>query len=371
MMIFRRTTRYILSLLLWPLVLVTFSLTAIVWLMQALRFVDFIINRGLSVTDFLYLTLLILPALLTIILPIALLIAVVFTYHKLTSESELIVMQASGISRIQLAVPACIAGLLVTAITYSFTLYLLPTANRQFDDMKDFLRDNYASVLLQEEVFNHPVDGLTVFIRERTDTGELQGILVHDNRNSASIITMMADKATLLQTPSGPRFMLEQGIRQEKREGKLSWLNFDSYNLDLSYYTKKNLNRRRGEDEQYLSELLNPASQDAEHARKFKAEAHRRLVWPWSSLGLSLIAVAILTGGQFSRRGMNKRLVLVALISLGFVLGFIGLQNMLVKIPSAAPALYAYAALLIAFSLLFMLQASFAIRKTRHRSRPL
>ncbi len=349
----RRTTRYIFSLLLWPLVMVTFSLTAIIWLMQALRFVDFIINRGLSIGDFLYLTILILPSLLAIILPIALLVAVAFTYHKLYVESELVVMQASGISRFQLAVPAILAGLMVTAATYAFTLYLLPTANRQFEDMRDFLRDNYASVLLQEEVFNHPVEGLTVFIRERNDTGRLHGILVHDNRNPRSIITMMAEDATLVQTPSGPRFQLEHGIRQEKREGRLSWLNFESYSLDLSYYTKQNLSRKHGTDELYLTQLLHPPLKGDEAVR-YHSELHRRLAWPWTSLGLSLIAVAFLTGGHFNRRGIAKRLVVLAALTLLCILGFMGLQNMLTKYPAAAPFLYGYVGIMIGGPLLLI-----------------
>jgi lipopolysaccharide export system permease protein len=331
MPVFRRTTRYVLRLLFWPLMLVTISLTGIIWLMQALRFVDFIINRGLSVADFLYLTALILPSLLSLILPIAVLIAVVFTYHKLYTESELVVMQASGMSRMQIARPAMVAGIIVTAATYVFTLYLLPLANRQFEDMRDFLRDNYASVLLQEEVFNHPVEGMTVFIRERSDTGKLKGILVHDNRDPDTTITMMAEEATLVQTPSGPRFLLENGIRQEKRSGRLSWLNFASYSLDLSYYTKRNMNRAHGESEMFVSELLDDKHTGTASAAQFRAEAHERLVWPWSGFALSLLAVAILTEGQF-----------------------IGLQNTLTKHSSFTPALYGFVGSIIVIALLLL-----------------
>jgi lipopolysaccharide export system permease protein len=354
MPLFRRTTRYVLGLLFWPMLLVTVSLTGIIWLMQALRFVDFIINRGLSVADFLYLTALILPSLLSLILPIAVLIAVVFTYHKLYSESELVVMQASGISRLQLARPAMLAGLMVTGVTYLFTLYLLPLANRQFEDMRDFLRDNYASVLLQEEVFNHPVDGMTVFIRERSDTGKLKGILVHDNRDPDSTITMMADEATLVQTPSGPRFLLENGIRQEKRDGQLSWLNFASYSLDLSYYTKRNLNRTHAEDEMFVSELLDAQHVGTEAAARYRAEAHERLVWPWSGFALSVLAVAILTEGQFNRRGITSRLLMVAAVSLVGVLGIIGLQNTLTKNAALTPLLYGFMGAMVLLALLLL-----------------
>ncbi|NET71382.1 MAG: LptF/LptG family permease [Sphaerospermopsis sp. SIO1G2] len=329
--------------------LITFSLSAIIWLTQALRFVDFIINRGLSVGDFLYLTMLMFPSLLTIILPISLLIAVIFMYHKLHVESELTVMQASGLSRIQLARPVMIAGIAMTALTYLFTLHLLPTANRQFKDIRAFLRDNYASVMLQEEVFNHPIDGMTVFIRQRDKAGKLRGILVHDNRDPGNIITMMADEATLAQTPSGPRFLLDKGLRQERRDGRVSWLNFDSYNLDLSYYTEKNLARERGESELYLDELYEKAA--THHDGTYHAEAHRRLVWPWFSLMLPLFAVALLTSGQFNRRGMWKRVVISSVTPLLMVLGFFGLINSIVSHTTFIYALYGYGAIIMLTSL--------------------
>ena len=82
--------------MLWPTVIVTASLTAIVWLTQILKFLDFMLSRGLSLGDFLYLTGLMLPSLLLILIPIALGIAVIYTYNRLMVESELIVLNAVG-----------------------------------------------------------------------------------------------------------------------------------------------------------------------------------------------------------------------------------------------------------------------------------
>ncbi len=355
-MMFGHITRYILGLLLWPTMLITFTLTSIVWLMQALRFVDFIINRGLSVADFLYLTLLILPSLLTMILPIALLIAVVFIYYKLSTESELVVMKAAGLSRFELSYAAMIAGGIVMITTYLFTLYLLPSANRQFRDMKEFLRDNYASVLLQEEVFNHPVDGMTVFIRERAETGKLGGILVHDNRNPKAPITMMAEEGVLVQTPSGPSFKLEKGVRQERRDGRVSWLNFDNYNLDLSYYTKKKMNRELDESERYFTDLWNTEGLSNKQKREMHAEAHRRITWPWFAFLLSLTAVTAITGGEFNRRGMWKRVTGTAFMSTAIVIGYFTLGNAIVKYPYLTVLLYLYALAIFLLSLSMLIR---------------
>ena len=220
-----------------PVVLITGSLTCIIWLIQALRFIDFIVNRGLSVGDFVYITSLLFPSLLLLLVPISVFIAVLYTYNRLQADSELVVMRASGLSRWQLALPALQIAALATLFCYMISMFLMPLANRQFNDMRAFLQNNYASILLQEEVFNHPVDRLTVFIRERDNEGNLYGILVHDARTE-NPITMMAEKGRLTEGPNGPSFYLESGMRQEKRKGRVSWLNFDNYSLDISFYTQ-------------------------------------------------------------------------------------------------------------------------------------
>lgn len=331
--------------------LITLCLSGIIWLMQAVRFIDFIINRGLEISDFLYLTMLLLPSLLTYILPIAVVIAVIFTYHKLLSDSELIAIQASGFSRSQLARPALIAAFVITLVVYMFTLYLLPLANREFKDIKQFLRDNYASVMLQEEVFNHPADGITVFVKKRTPEGKLKGILVHDDRNINSRITMMAEQATLVQTENGPKFLLENGIRQEMRDGKLSWLNFSSYNFDLSYYTKIASNRKLEESELDSYELLHLAT--AQNALpNYVIELHRRLTWPTISIILTLIAVGNLTAGEFKRRGLWKRLVATSVIVALCVVGFFLNMNIMSGSEQSIMLLYGFIAALLLFGLL-------------------
>jgi len=145
----RQYERYLLMHLLWPTVLITMSLTGIVWLTQILRFLDFMLNRGLGATDFIYLTGLMLPQLLLVLIPISLAVAVMYTYNRLTVESELVVLNAVGVSKWQLAKPVVMMGLAATAICYALALYLMPIANGHFRDIRTFFRDKYASVLLE------------------------------------------------------------------------------------------------------------------------------------------------------------------------------------------------------------------------------
>ncbi|MFM9889155.1 MAG: LPS export ABC transporter permease LptF [Rickettsiales bacterium] len=335
----RQYERYLLTNLLWPTVLVTASLTGIVWLTQALRFLDFVLNRGLGLGDFLYLTGLLLPSMLLILIPISLTIAVLFSYNKLTLESELVVLSAVGVSRWQLARPALVMGVACTLVCYLLALYLMPLANHKFRDIRSFFRDKYASVLLEEQVFNNPVDGMTVFIRERDDRNNLSGILLHDSRDEKQTITMMADRGRVEQTASGPRFYLQQGVRQTLEKGRVSWLAFDDYAIDIAFYGQ-DAPRTPDPDEMTLPQLFHPESGTPKQRAAFRAEGHQRLSWPLFCLALPLAALSILFSSEFNRRGQWRRITSAGIGMALLVMVYFGLRNLSMKFAWLTPLIY-------------------------------
>ena len=125
-----RMSSYVLRQLIEPIALFTFLLTTVIWLSQSLRLLDLVINRGQSAPTFAYLTLLMLPQLLVIILPLAFFVGALYGLHRMNAESELIVMAASGYSRAQLSQPIFIAAAIVMAFTYLCGLYFMPLGQR-------------------------------------------------------------------------------------------------------------------------------------------------------------------------------------------------------------------------------------------------
>lgn len=343
-----RYNKYIIKHLVHSTLLITISLTSIVWLTQALRFVDFIVNQGVSITLFLHLTLLLIPSLLIMIFPPALFAAVLFTYNKLTTDSELIVMQAMGLSRWRLARPALIVAGVVTFMTYSIAVYIQPVSYKRFKDMQSVLRDSYVSLLVQEGVFSNPVEGLTVFIRERDSNNKLYGILVHDNRQPNKSITLMAGSGRLVESPQGPSFLLENGNRQEMNGGRLSLLNFEKYTLDISFYTNSLTKRKPDVQELFLPELLGFADEslinEAEIIKR-RAEAHQRIVWPAYTISLTLLALTALISGQFNRRGQWQRITLAVVIATVMLFSAVGIRGAMSIQPQMI--LVAYLALLL------------------------
>ncbi len=313
-----------------PFLVIALSITGIAWLSQSLKFIDLIVNKGLSLGSFFYLSLLILPSLLWVIIPAATFIAIVYGYHKLYGDSELVIFRAIGIDNHSLMRPALIFCVLTTLMSYSISLYLLPASYREFKDMQIYIRNNYASVLLQEGVFVNPTQGLTVYIREKDPLGVMKGLMVHDNRNKSKSYTITAQEATLENTPKGPMFVLRNGSHQEfnKKTGQFSLLYFDSYNLELELFNNELIQKRwREAPELYLNELFFGDNPKKSERLKQISEGHYRLTWPLYNFLLCMVALIPFIRGEFSRRGNVKRISRVSVAAIGIMIGGLAVKS--------------------------------------------
>ncbi|HUC60495.1 MAG TPA: LPS export ABC transporter permease LptF [Alphaproteobacteria bacterium] len=353
--------RYILKQLLVAMLFVSFCLTCAIWLTQSLRFVELIVDKGISFGTFLYLTALLLPSFLAIVLPIALFSSVLFTYNKLWMDRELVVLRSIGVSQMSLALPAlAIAGVVLVA-AYAINLYFLPASYRDFRDLEFAIHNNFSALLLQEGKFNTIGDGLTVYVRSRVGDGELAGILVEDMRNPKRPVTYTAERGELISSPDGPRVVLFNGNRQEVNptDGRLSILYFDRYSVDLSWLSQGIENQWRRPQERFLGELLHPNMNDANDRFYFGqliVEAHQRLVSPFYAFTFTLIGLAALLSGDFSRQGQTLR-VLVAILCVVFLQAAeVGIQNVAGKDLSLLPLLYVNCFVPLALAALYLVR---------------
>ena len=240
--------------------LVVVALTCIIWLSQSLRFIELIVNRGLPLWTFLQLTVLLLPAWLTLVLPISCFAAVLFVYNRLTSDRELMVMAAAGVGPAKLARPARLGGGVTVVAGYCMTIYLQPLGYRTFKEMQFSIRHNHANTLLREGVFTTVARDVTFFVRQRRGAGELEGILVHDARDPAQTVTVIAQRGTLVMADGGLRVVMENGNRQtrDRDDGRLNLLYFDRYAVDLSSNSNQKKRTSRDRNEMFVGELSMP-----------------------------------------------------------------------------------------------------------------
>lgn len=337
-------TRYVLRQLLSGMLLVTAALTAIIWLSQSLRFVEMIVNRGLSAGTFIYMTMLLLPNFLTVILPIALFTSIVFIYAKMITDRELVVMRAAGVGQFGLAKPALIMTFLTLVFGYALNLYLLPESYRAFRLLQWEIRNTYSHVLLKEGAFNPISDDVTAYIRERSPDGQLLGILVHDARNKSAPVTLMAERGALVDSGKGPRVVMYNGNRQSVGEsGKLSILYFDRYVFEVPTATESITDRYREPRERSMTELIDLESAqdiDPNEWGKYKVELHKRLVSPLLGVGFAMIGLSCLLYGAITRRSQSLRIITAVTIMVTLQSAAIGLENVVAKNLSLVPTLY-------------------------------
>jgi len=356
---------------------ITGGLTFAVWLTQSLRFIDYIVNKGLPFGSFVALVGLMLPAFVAVVMPVALFVATLCVYNKLVMDSEMIVLRAAGVSQWGLAKPPLMAAGSVAVIGYVLTLYLSPLAYGGFKQWQFEVRNNYSGLILREGQFNELVRGVTAYVRERAGSQELHGILIHDGRDPERPTPLMAESGVLLTGEDGPRVILVNGNRQEvdAGDGQLAMLYFERYTVDLTSEASTPANRWRDIRERSIFELMNPrqsltaqwAEQEPElfekRANTFRAEGHQRLVSPLYAITFALIAVAALLGGQFTRRGQTRALAGAAIAVVALQIAALGWQNLTAKVPDLWPLIYANALVPAALAMVIM------TRRPRRRER--
>lgn len=340
-----RIDRYILRQLSVALFAVTGGLVALIWLTQSLRFVETVVNRGLSLGVFLKLTGLLIPNFVAVILPVTSFVVVQFTYQRLSGDRELTVMRAAGLSPIALSRPALALATAVAAFCLVLNVWIVPASFSTFRQYQFEIRNRLAAFLLQEGVFNQVTDTLTVYVRARDPDGTLRGILIDDSRQPNSHITTLAESGRLVGGTETPRVLLQNGTRQEinHQTGRLDVLTFAETTVELASDSKAQEQRFRDPGEMSLQDLLHPPPGLIFYERdigKWLVEAHRRLSAPLTVLSFTLVALVSVLTGSFQRHGNVLRpaaaiLAVVGLIGLG-----LALLNLAARTPSLIPLIW-------------------------------
>ena len=343
-MLITRIDRYMFRQLLVALIASTGGLVALIWLTQSLRFIEMMINRGLSLLVFMRLTSLLIPSFVAVILPITTFVVVQFIYQRLSTDRELTVMRAAGLSPWALARPALAVGIVSVLVGYLLNIWVVPAASAAFREYQFEIRNRMAAFLLQEGVFTTVSDDLTIYVRTRDPDGTLHGVLIDDARQKNSHATVLAERGRLIPSPTAPRVILENGSRQEidKQTGRLNMLTFAQNALDLSENSKAEAQRYRDPTEMSVRELLhpNPAVWNPREFGKLRAEAHKRLTAPLTALSFALVALVSVLTGTFRRHGGLLRIVAAVASVVALLAAQLALFNLAARAPALLPLVW-------------------------------
>jgi lipopolysaccharide export system permease protein len=345
--------RYIFRTTLSSFVLVLVSLTGVIWITQALRDIDLMTSERQTIVTFLGITSLVIPALVLIISPIALMIAISHTLNKLATDSEIIVMNAAGFSPFRLFRPFFYATCVVALLVSFIAAYLAPDGLRRLKQWSAEITADVLANILQPGHFAQLDQNLTIRIRERQPGGLLAGVFIDDRRDPKERVSIVADRGTVMKNGDGSFLVLEDGNLQrfeiDKRDPAL--VAFARYAFDMSKFSNQGHDVALGIRERYLWELLSPAEDDPVYNQipgQFRAELHDRFMAPLYPFAFAALTFAFLGAPRTTRQSRNFSIGTSILAV--FALRMAGFACSVMAVKSPLAPIVQYLLLLIAIS---------------------
>ena len=322
-------SRYIFRTTFGAFLVVLISLTLLIWVTQALRDVDIMTSQGQTVLVFVGITGLIIPLLVLVIAPIALLIAVAHTLNKMSTDSEIIVMNAAGMSPWLLFRAFMNVAIVVAILVTAISAYFAPKGLRMLRDWLTEVQANVVSTIVQPGRFTSLQSGVTIRIRERRPNGQLVGIMLDDRRNAKERLTVLAETGDLIDNANGTFLILQNGVvqRREPDRADPALVVFDRYAFDLSQFAGGASAIKYSIRERYLWQLMFPDPKDpmyVEQPGAFRAELHDRLIAPLYPLAFVVIAFAYLGAPRTTRQSRTMSMLgAIAGVGVLRLLGFV------------------------------------------------
>jgi lipopolysaccharide export system permease protein len=312
--------RYILRRIVNATALTFISLGTMVWLSQALRQFNIVTADGQAITTFFEISALLVPVLVVVVFPVALLIAVIYTFSSLNNDAELVVINASGARQGALLKPVLIVGVVSTLIVASMTLHFAPLALRTWQSMITNVRGNIISSFMTDGAFVTLAPKLVFHMRSRNQDGSLRGIFLSDDRDPSKTVTYLGERGAILDNPAGTFLVMGNGTIQErsKIDQSISMIEFSSYAFDLSSFTSAAQLPVLEPIQRPTSYLLHPDAKDPffiNSPRKFRAELDDRLTSPLYCMIFALVPLLFLGQAQSTRQSRAPSITAAVLLT--------------------------------------------------------
>jgi lipopolysaccharide export system permease protein len=328
------------------------SLTVVMWFTQAIREFDLITSQRQTLFVFIGITGLLIPLLVMMIAPISLVLATAHTINKLSSDSEIIVMNAAGVSPWPLVRPFLAAALMVSILVALIAVYVSPWSLRELRDWATQVRADILTNIVQPGRFTTVSGNLTFHIADRRPNGLLVGIFLDDRRDPKEHATYLAEQGEIIKNETGSFLVLEKGSVQRLEAGQRDprIVTFDRYAFDLSKFgvgPQTGAGVTYNTREKYIWELIWPPANDAlfvAQPGEYRSELHDRIATPLYPFAFVVLAYAFLGPPQTTRQ--SRTLSLLSLTGAVALLRLIGFLSVIIGAHAPAALAAQYVALI-------------------------
>ena len=209
-------------------IIVLFTFTSIVWTVQAVNFLDLVVEDGHAVSVYLKYSLLNIPKIFTKFIPLSFLLALIMTIIKFDSENELTILWTSGLNKIKLINFFFKISLILTVIQLSLAAIINPYFLNHSRSLIKSSDVDFISETIKTNQFNDTIKGLTIYVEEKSDNGTMKNIFLRDdkqifksleNSKNSKNLTIFAKRGKILKRNKN-FLILEDGIIQSENKFK-------------------------------------------------------------------------------------------------------------------------------------------------------
>jgi len=303
---------------------VLFALTAIIWTIQAVNFLDLVVEDGHAFRIYILYSFLTVPKILTKLIPFSFLIASILTILKFEKDNELIILWTSGLNKIHIVNLVFKISLLVMLLQFFLSVAITP---KTLNFSRALLKNSelqFVPSLLQERKFNDTVEGLTIFVDKKTDSGEYKNIFIRDDGN---VLTKISTGSSTIFAKSGyissnekSLILLDGNIQKLEDDNSISIITFETTQLNLTGLSTKTISETKIQETSTIEIISCLAGEnigirncgESEEIKEVKIELNKRFGMPFFIPLVSLISCFLLTSKKEKINfGINKHIYFI------------------------------------------------------------
>ena len=230
--------------------IVLFTFTAIVWAVQAVNYLDLIVDDGHAVTIYLGYSLLNISKILTKFIPLSFLLALFLTILKLEDESEFMILWTAGLNKIRVVNFFLCVSFIVTFIQITLASFINPEVLNYSRSLIRSSNLDFISSMIKTNQFNDTVEGLTIYVEEKDENDLMKNIFIRDDKKvlkgldspkDSGNITIFAEKGKIEKRDKS-YLALENGVIQTENKSKeIQSINFKKTSLLLQGMKTKSI----------------------------------------------------------------------------------------------------------------------------------
>jgi len=333
--------RYVFTEMIPPFAVNLVFFTFVFLMAKILDITKMIVNYKISLSSVFLLLIYSIPHFLEFVIPMSVMISILLTFLRLSSDNEITAFKSGGVSIYGLLPPVLLFCLLGCLLTGFMSIYGLPWGRMGFKELTLKVASSHADIGLKERTFNDSFKGMMLYMNKiDLKSKNLIDVFIEDKSNKNVVSTVVAPRGNLFSDSEKPSFRLRLysgTINQvDLNKRAVHSIKFETYdiNLDLKKAVSAAQGGLKDEKEMNLGELhrhLNTVIKKDVQYYAALIEFHKKFAFAFACFSLGILAVPLGVQSRLAKRSFALLLGLVSfllyylMLSAGYVFGETGI----------------------------------------------